>query len=511
MTAPTRQWSITFPLPLDEQALQNLEDQFGVSLARLRLQTEFTVGRRVLVYEPAGEIEMLLVNRAGGGLLELEFFSNVDGSVRSPEWRAIAEQFSARVNEDRNAIGFAEDRFVDVVSQALGILLVDEATGALFISNVIPVGQHVPARAAHEVVPTDPAQRSIKVDVFEQATEFESRRVEENLQIHQIEIDLPEHTLGHPLMIEFFVDLLGTLTVTVSSAVTGIRLYSAVVTLSAARPVDLRGNGDVDIVRRGALRSSQSATAADNGVLPASTPSSTTRAPESPTTRDANDAERLSKPQREESADTVLPVYLVLDTSASMSGTDQDALRNDVELIVRALRSDVSAAQRLALGVVTFSDRATEARELSRMSALWDWPEYATGGSTDFAALFDDLTVILQRDSRRLRESMGVQLLNPMIFLITDGGSTTPWQESFARFQDLSLRPFVIAFGVRDAEREILRTISEGRYFVGDPGVEVSDLIRIFGDVVATSLIRFADSDSANRDLSVEVPDEFKH
>lgn len=56
-----------------------------------------------------------------------------------------------------------------------------------------------------------------------------------------------------------------------------------------------------------------------------------------------------------------LPVYLVLDTSSSMSGEPILAVRNGLDMLVSTLRQDPYALETAFLSVITFD---TDARQL---------------------------------------------------------------------------------------------------------------------------------------------------
>ncbi|MGH8473151.1 MAG: VWA domain-containing protein, partial [Gammaproteobacteria bacterium] len=55
-----------------------------------------------------------------------------------------------------------------------------------------------------------------------------------------------------------------------------------------------------------------------------------------------------------------LPVYLVLDTSGSMSGEPIEAVKNGVQILVSTLRQDPYALETAFLSVITFDSSAKQ-------------------------------------------------------------------------------------------------------------------------------------------------------
>ena len=65
-----------------------------------------------------------------------------------------------------------------------------------------------------------------------------------------------------------------------------------------------------------------------------------------------------------------LPVYLMLDTSSSMSGEAIEALRNGLALLVATLRQDPYALETAWLSVITFD---SDARQLVPLTELGEF------------------------------------------------------------------------------------------------------------------------------------------
>ena len=76
-----------------------------------------------------------------------------------------------------------------------------------------------------------------------------------------------------------------------------------------------------------------------------------------------------------------LPVYLVLDTSGSMSGEPIQAVKNGVQMLVSSLRQDPQALETAYLSVITFDSSAHELVPLTDLPSF-QAPNIAATGVT---------------------------------------------------------------------------------------------------------------------------------
>src|SRR5438874_12496210 len=100
-----------------------------------------------------------------------------------------------------------------------------------------------------------------------------------------------------------------------------------------------------------------------------------------------------------------LPVYLVLDTSGSMTGEPIEAVRQGVKALLADLRSDPQALETAYLSVITFSNNAQQVIPLTELTAFNE-PNLAASGST---ALGDALKVLEDSLEREVRKSSPTQ------------------------------------------------------------------------------------------------------
>ncbi|MEI6545261.1 MAG: VWA domain-containing protein, partial [Methylococcales bacterium] len=88
-----------------------------------------------------------------------------------------------------------------------------------------------------------------------------------------------------------------------------------------------------------------------------------------------------------------LPVYLLIDTSGSMSGEPIEAAKNGVQVLVSTLRQDPYALETAFLSVITFDSTAKQVSPLTEL-ATFQPPNLIATGTT---ALGDALKLLAQK------------------------------------------------------------------------------------------------------------------
>ena len=128
-----------------------------------------------------------------------------------------------------------------------------------------------------------------------------------------------------------------------------------------------------------------------------------------------------------------LPVYLLLDTSGSMSGEPIEQVKNGVQMLVASLRQDPYALEAAWLSVITFSSGANVAVPLTELTAFQP-PSIDASGSTDLGAALELVANSVKKDLVKTTATTKGDW-RPMVFLMTDGGPTDDWQKGLARFR----------------------------------------------------------------------------
>ncbi|GHV67695.1 tellurium resistance protein TerY [Bacteroidia bacterium] len=154
-----------------------------------------------------------------------------------------------------------------------------------------------------------------------------------------------------------------------------------------------------------------------------------------------------------------LPVYLLLDTSGSMSGEPIEAVKNGVQVLVSTLRQDPYALETAYLSVITFESSAKQIVPLTELS-MFQMPEIQASGAT---ALGDALSLLANKiDSEVAKTTAEVKGdWKPLVFLMTDGGPTDNWQTGLAEFKKHKIGLVVACAAGQGADTNVLKQITE--------------------------------------------------
>jgi uncharacterized protein YegL len=152
-----------------------------------------------------------------------------------------------------------------------------------------------------------------------------------------------------------------------------------------------------------------------------------------------------------------LPVYLLLDTSGSMSGEPIQQVNNGVQMLVSALRQDPQALETAFLSVITFDTSAKEAVPLTDLPSF----QAPTVTATGTTALGEALSLVADCAKRDVKTASATQKADwrPMVFIMTDGSPTDDFQKGLARFKKEKWGA-VVACGVDSADVSLLQQIA---------------------------------------------------
>lgn len=154
-----------------------------------------------------------------------------------------------------------------------------------------------------------------------------------------------------------------------------------------------------------------------------------------------------------------LPVYLVLDTSGSMTGEAIEALNNGVQTLLSSLRRDPYALETAYLSVITFDSSAKQVVPLTEL-ASFQVPVFQAMGTT---ALGEALTLL----SLKITEEVAKTTTDikgdwkPLIFLMTDGMPTDDWEKGLNELRKIKTGMIVACAAGPKADTKILKEITE--------------------------------------------------
>lgn len=154
-----------------------------------------------------------------------------------------------------------------------------------------------------------------------------------------------------------------------------------------------------------------------------------------------------------------LPVYLVLDTSGSMTGEPIAAVENGVQLLTSTLRTDPHALETAYLSVITFSEHASQVAPLTDLSSFQP-PSLTASGTT---SLGEALSLTAECIEREVQKS-GADVKGdwkPLVFIMTDGQPTDSWESGLTKFKSAKTALVIACAAGTDADEAVLKQITD--------------------------------------------------
>lgn len=154
-----------------------------------------------------------------------------------------------------------------------------------------------------------------------------------------------------------------------------------------------------------------------------------------------------------------LPVYLLLDTSGSMSGEPIEAVKNGVQVMISSLRQNPQAIETAFLSVITFDSSAKQVVPLTDLASFQMVDLRATGTT----ALGDALKVVSNCIDKEIAKTTTEQKgdWKPLVFIMTDGNPTDDWQSGLMEFKKRKTAYTVACAAGSGADTNVLKQITE--------------------------------------------------
>lgn len=154
-----------------------------------------------------------------------------------------------------------------------------------------------------------------------------------------------------------------------------------------------------------------------------------------------------------------LPVYLLLDTSGSMSGEPIEAVKNGVQIMISTLRQNPQAIETAYLSVITFDSTAQQIIPLTDL-ATFQMVDLRASGTTALGAA---LSLVAERIDN---EVMSTTLerkgdWKPLVFIMTDGIPTDDWRQGLQAFSNKKTAFTVACAAGSGVDTSILKQITE--------------------------------------------------
>lgn len=153
-----------------------------------------------------------------------------------------------------------------------------------------------------------------------------------------------------------------------------------------------------------------------------------------------------------------LPVYLLLDTSASMKGEPIEALKRGIDVMIRSLRQNPQAIESVYISIITFNNTAQVLLPLTDLASFQMTDLQATG-QTALGAALKLLTDRINIDVRKTTlEEKGDW--KPIVFIMTDGVPIDDWKKGAEYFANCKTAYTVACAAGAHADPSTLKQIT---------------------------------------------------
>ena len=213
---------------------------------------------------------------------------------------------------------------------------------------------------------------------------------------------------------------------------------------------------------------------------------------------------RISQ-SRQSYAPAILPLYMVLEASASMQFNGGIDIINDTipelwaEFINDPIKNDIAR-----VGIIVFSDTASVVQPLIQPSNADEIPGVAAQGSTSYAAAFRCLLDTIRTDIPNLKAQGRV--LRPTVFFITDGEpDNEDWRTPFNELMADPYHPNMFAFGIEGADRDTIKELGTGGAFIAVDNVTASKALASVFKSIGRTVVASA---RAGTEIEIEIETE---
>ena len=154
-----------------------------------------------------------------------------------------------------------------------------------------------------------------------------------------------------------------------------------------------------------------------------------------------------------------LPVYLLLDTSGSMSGEPMEAVKNGVQVMISSLRQNPQAIETAFISIITFDTTAKQLIPLTDL-ASFQMPNLQAGGTT---VLGEALKLVATKMDTEVTKTTAEQKgdWKPLVFIMTDGTPTDDWRSGLNEFKKRKTAYTVACAAGHSADTNVLKQITD--------------------------------------------------
>ncbi|CCH32235.1 VWA domain-containing protein [Actinosynnema sp. NPDC047251] len=196
----------------------------------------------------------------------------------------------------------------------------------------------------------------------------------------------------------------------------------------------------------------------------------------------------------------LLPFYLVIDVSLSMSGDKLDQANMIMPQVVDALADAPILSDKVRFGVIDFgSDAQVRLPLCDLLDDSVTLPSLTVRGATSYAAAFRLLRSEIESNVKQLKAD-GFMVHRPAVFFVSDGAPTDHVDEWRSAFRDLTENfptyPNLVPCGVDQADPATLATLIHPAsgpkamqlYLMGQ-GQNPADAIAAIAEILISSML----------------------
>jgi uncharacterized protein YegL len=196
----------------------------------------------------------------------------------------------------------------------------------------------------------------------------------------------------------------------------------------------------------------------------------------------------------------LLPFYLVIDVSYSMSGDKLDTANTILPEVCDSLAKNPILNDKVRFGMIDFSDDAREVLPLCDVSTVAQLPRLTVRGGTSYGAAFKFLRRQLEKDVAQLKAD-GFKVHRPAVFFLSDGEPTDNWKDDFealteydpAAGKGFKYHPVVVPCGVESADRDVMRELvhplTKSKLYMMKAGGDAAAAIKAMAEVLISSVL----------------------
>ncbi|MGW3992447.1 vWA domain-containing protein [Amycolatopsis sp. NPDC004772] len=213
----------------------------------------------------------------------------------------------------------------------------------------------------------------------------------------------------------------------------------------------------------------------------------------------------------------LLPFYIVIDASYSMSGKKIDSANRIIVQVRDALAQNPILSDKVRIGLVDFADDAQVQLPLCDvLDPSLSMPVVKPRGGTSYVAAFRLLRSTVAANIKQLKGD-GFKVHRPAVFFLSDGAPTDPqaeWQAAFAELVGDKAYPNVIAFGVDDADARVLQSLihpstggKQMQMYLMEKGEDAARAITAMAEIMISSVLESGRSLS-HGESGIKLPDK---